>query len=134
MAVSVERSAVLAGQAAAAAARIAHNSFQVDVLGLIPPEGEFRQTPAGEPEVKDLVAIGAIVETNYGTGPYRVKRVDRHVWRGLASYSLVCEGVENGREGYLNEYVAVGGRLLHLFPSNHDEILLIESAGQLTLF
>lgn len=114
--------------------QIGRNSWQVDMIGLkAPPKGNFRQTPAGEPEVKDIVAIGAIVRTNYGTGPYRVRSVSSHAWQGLRYYSLACCGVDGRGDFYLNEFVAVGGRLLHLFPNNDDEILLADPAGQLSL-
>ncbi|NNB08730.1 hypothetical protein HBN83_22795 [Pseudomonas fragi] len=85
----------------------------------------FRQTPHGQPEVDALLAVGDVVSTSYGTGPYRVKRVTRHEWRGLRQFSLVLNDTD-GRKGdsYINELVAVDGRLLKLFANNQDEVFV----------
>lgn len=109
------------------------NSFQVDTLGLKAPDGELRQTPPGQPGVQNIIAIGAVVKTNYGSGPYRVKRIDSAIWKGHRYWNLVCEGLTDQREAYLNELVAVDGRIVALFPNNDDEVLLVNTAGQLTL-
>lgn len=85
----------------------------------------FRQTPHGQPEVDALLTVGDVVWTSYGTGPYRVKCVTRHEWRGLRQFSLVLNDTD-GRKGdsYINELVAVDGRLLKLFANNQDEVFV----------
>ena len=85
----------------------------------------FRQTPHGQPEVDALLAVGDLVWTSYGTGPYLVKCVTCHEWRGLRQFSLVLNDAD-GRKGdsYINELVAVDGRLLKLFANNQDEVFV----------
>lgn len=89
----------------------------------------FRQTPHGQPEVDELLAVGDLVWTSYGTGPYLVKRVIRHEWRGLRQYSLVLNDAD-GRKGdsFINEVVAVDGRLLKMFANNQDEVFVAKRA------
>lgn len=55
---------------------------------------------------------GAIIRTNYKTGPYRVVRVRRFG----QTYSFICHDADDpsGRKGerYLNGYKIIDGRLL----------------------
>jgi hypothetical protein len=95
----------------------------------------LRRTPEGEPAVGDLIQPGMIVTSTFRcgrkitTGPYRVKTVSEHRIAGgpISSWSLVCEDevrAPNKQPGdsYLNELVALNGRILALFERNDDEV------------
>lgn len=104
----------------------ARNPFQADTLEMaLPPDLALRQTPAGQPTVQELCPPGSIVRTNYNTGPYVVRRLAAHTWRGCVSWSLHCSKVNSEKIGYwLNDYVAVDGRLVHLFSNNDDRVIV----------
>ena len=113
-----------------------------------PVEGGYRRTPEGEPTVADLVAPGAIVTTSYGSGPYVVVRVSGPFFydpdalgrtgraqagtgEGFPHYSLKMVRQRDFRaarplaaDSFINEVVAVGGRLLMLFEANGDEVFV----------
>lgn len=78
----------------------------------------FRQTPRGQPRVPQLVGLGAVVTTNYGTGPYRVVAIHEERVMGHQTSSLECERLDRPGQAWLNELVAVDGRILHLFGNN----------------
>lgn len=105
---------------------VARNPFQADTLEMaLPPDLVLRQTPAGRPTVPELCPPGSIVRTSYNTGPYVVRRVASHTWRGCVSWSLHCSKVNSEKIGYwLNDYVAVDGRLVHLFSNNDDRVIV----------
>jgi hypothetical protein len=79
--------------------------------------------PSG-PAMRDLVAAGMAIRTSYNTGPYLVKRISAHENYGVKCYSFACTGVDRHGEYYLNDYVAVDGRILHLFLANDDELII----------
>lgn len=96
---------------------------------------QYRQTPHGQPEVDGLVVPGDTVWTSYGSGPYVVKAVNPYDCQGLRCFSLVLldlggEGRRRKREadGWINEVVAVDGRLLKLFTRNEDEVFVARHA------
>ena len=124
--------------------------YGVETLGQVDP-GAYRRTPAGEATVPELLPPGTIVATSYGTGPYIVVRV-RGPWfydpSGAADpYRRSTRAAPDGREtfphwslelcrvgefvakrplagsAHVNECVAVGGRVLHLFAGNDDEVI-----------
>lgn len=133
---------------------VAHNTFQFKVLEMSLPEPfEPRQTAPGEPTVDELLLPETMIRTNYDSGPYIVHRVFRYalsggspIFDGLFAWSVVCrypdKAVENRDRAYLNEYVAVNGRIVKVFPNNDDEILIVdrencglqEKSGQMRLF
>ena len=105
-----------------------------------PTDGRYRRTPEGQPKVPDFVAPGSVIRTNYDTGPYIVTKVsgpyeyrpddgDGHAYE---HYSLTMVHSSKFRErpakatlkgdSYINELVAVDGRLLKLFEANTDEV------------
>ncbi|MDQ0982679.1 hypothetical protein QFZ45_005945 [Pseudomonas synxantha] len=92
----------------------------------------YRQTPMGQPEVDGLVFPGDTVWTSYGSGPYIVKEVAAQECRGMRCFTLVLLDLgEDGQrkrkreaDGWINEVVAVDGRLLKLFAVNEDEIFV----------
>ena len=93
---------------------------------------QYRQTPIGQPEVDGLVLPGDTVWTSYGSGPYIVKEVAAQECRGMRCFTLVLLDLgESGQrkrkreaDGWINEVVAVDGRLLKLFAVNDDEIFV----------
>jgi len=101
-----------------------------------PPADEFRVTPAGEARVPDLLPVGCLIATNYGTGG-RVVAVERAVYRAIDQRELehfTIRYVPADRYGahrvsearQLHQYVAVGGRILKLFASNADEVTVAD--------
>ena len=111
-----------------------------------PTEEEYRVTPKGQKTVPQIVKVGDIVRTSYGTGPYRVEKITgpykQHYdaakgqqVKAPESYSFVLSDVDAKRtkEGklpknysysYINELVAVDDRLLALFMANEDEVFI----------
>ncbi|MGY1417389.1 hypothetical protein [Pseudomonas aeruginosa] len=107
----------------------AHSAYQAEV-GMRDPLA-YRQTPYGQPEVDALVKPGDQVWTNYDSGPYRVLEVKRYECGGLRCYSLVmCALTERKPSAWINELVAVDGRLRKLFANNMDEVYVV-GAGAL---
>ncbi len=135
----------------------ATTTFQAE-MGM-PDEGEYRTTPEGQPTVPELVQVGDVVTTNYGTGPYRVINVEREDvyddtieeddWDAGPAPDLpdypphwVIEAVDLGakqkKDGtwpekskvWLGELVAVDGEILHLFKNNDDQVTVIAKAGE----
>lgn len=106
-------------------------------LGLTPC-GEYRQTPEGNPTVKDLCPVGSVITTNYDTGPYIVRSVTEYFIgpeggypSRLSCWSLaMCLKSEPRKKAdyFINELVAVHGRLLKLFVANTDEIFVQRKA------
>lgn len=96
----------------------------------------FRETPEGQPTVADLVKPGMTIRTSYGTGG-KVLSVDGPFTEQLQpggqvyppSYTIVL--TKNGKkpDGWINELVAVDGRILKLFENNDDEVFLEAEAA-----
>lgn len=107
----------------------AHNPYQADILEFeLDPEGHYRTEAPNGPTVQDLCPLGTIVATNYSTGPYVVRTVSSHKWKGKRSWCLTCSQLGSKKaDSYLNDYVAVDGRIRHLFGNNTDEVLILES-------
>lgn len=119
-------------------------------LGPLP----LRATPPGEPKVPEILKPGTVVRTSYGNNPYVVLKVDGpffyHPPEEAAAYeewSLHLVRPEEWSAGrkepsaWINEVVAVGGRLLMLFANNADEVLIQDAQPpacrkpvQMTLF
>lgn len=143
---------------------VAHTAYQFEVLGMsLPTPFDARQTESGQSTIEELLLPGMMIKTNYGSGPYIVHEVNRYalseerslILSGLVAWSIVCmspDDVEMNRSvdylrstnrlHYLNEYVAVDGRFIQVFPNNDDEILIVDNpdflrdrkTGQLRLF
>ncbi len=107
----------------------AENPYQV-TLGQ-PAPGTYRKPRKGQATVADICPPGALVKTNYGTGPFRVTTVLESVWKApdgteWTSWSLRLKDAATGVPGYsLNNFVAVQGRILHLFANNDDEVIVM---------
>jgi hypothetical protein len=100
----------------------------------VPDRGRYRRTPHGEPIVADLVHPGMTVRTSYSTGGV-VVRVEPWEFRSASGevfphHTIVY--VPPGREQryrdsdlhWINECVAIGGRILMLFEANTDEVFI----------
>lgn len=93
---------------------------------------QYRQTPLGQPEVDSLVFPGDTVWTSYSTGPYVVREVSSYDCQGMRCFTLVLVDLgdetphKRKREAYswINEVVAVDGRLLKLFANSFDEVFI----------
>lgn len=114
-----------------------------DVWGLEAPEAEPEaaepadqwRRPSG-PSVRELCPPGTIVRTNYGTGPYEVVDVSgphsfEHEGERLEHFSLnLCHVAQRPAKGkpkahaWVNDLVAVDGRLLKICGNNDDEVLI----------
>ncbi|HBO3659205.1 TPA: hypothetical protein L4T04_005235 [Pseudomonas aeruginosa] len=105
-------------------------SAQRDIGGFHGPYA-YRQTPHGQPEVDELVKPGDQVWTSYDSGPYKVLEVKRYTVEGMRVYSLVMTALNQRKpSAWVNELVAVDGRLLKLFANNMDEVFVV-GAGAL---
>lgn len=103
-----------------------------------PTDGLTYRTPAGPP-IHALVRPGTVVTTSYGSGPYHVHQLSGpHTFRPkeggeFAHWSLILSPIRDfdpassrfpKGDHFINEVVAVNGRLLHLFENNDDEVLI----------
>ena len=131
-----------------------HSSYVWSLSGRAspPPLDLLRIEDPSRPSFGDLVAVGSVVRTGYGTGPYRVNSVTRwEAFPGVFCWSIsgleMVDGVavKGGGYGIVNELlVEWEGDTPHfrkLFRANKDEVFL-EAAisyvatrkGQLELF
>ncbi len=106
---------------------------------------DYRSTPKGQKIVPEILVPGTIVRTSYGEREYRVLRVTgpytessfEETWIYPPHYSISLCDVEDwkkhkskiwkhpSRLAGINEVVAIDGRLLKLFKSNEDEVIII---------
>lgn len=96
----------------------------------------FRRTPPGQPKVPDLVQHGTAIRTSYGTGGLVSAVCGPYIYRATNGRVYEHYTIEYVREEHwnaphskhlcwLNELVAVNGRLLHLFEANDDEVFIL---------
>ena len=111
----------------------AHTSSQYELGYPIEKGMIFRITPFGEPRIPAVIPVGAIIKTNYGAGPYKVKEIIKNIVMSYETYSFICMDINNVGRYYLNEFVAIDGRILKLFGNNNDEIFIVKAEGQLSL-
>lgn len=120
-----ERTAKAAAKRKAISPLLLRSSYVADLNGYRVTQNMLRH-PAGPPLPK-LIKRGTIVKTSYDTGPYVVKEVSPYTDYGVETHSLKCRHVNGGGgEYFLNELVAVDGRVLHLFLANEDEVFIID--------
>jgi len=111
----------------------AHSLYAAE-LGA-PDPGHYRWTPAGAPDVAALVLPGMVIRTSYGTGGtvVGVEGPFVHVapdGRDYRHFTIVYVPSERfGRHGkgdlnWINECVAVDGRILKLLEVNLDEVFI----------
>lgn len=120
------------------------NQFLRDVIYSAPPEGwriTYRQTPAGQPLVPDLLQPGDRIEirrTLYGSA--HVEPATVHSVAGPFHYpdpgpdypcfSIVLRDGKGRADGHINECVAIDGVVRGLFEANDIEIRGMEIALQ----
>lgn len=110
----------------------AHSAYSAS-LGT-PDPGLYRRTPPGQPSVPELVGPGATVRTSYGTGGV-VVRIEASTFTAesgevFAHHTIVYvppDRADRHRDSdlrWINECVAVDGRILMLFEANRDEVFV----------
>lgn len=115
----------------------ATSEYQRDVAGLAAPI-QYRQTPHGQPGVDQLVRIGDTIWTSYCSGPYVVCGVKPYECYGMRVFTLELRDLgrasgagkrsKRDPDGWINELVAVDGRILKLFANNDDEVYVARTA------
>lgn len=102
----------------------------------------YRKTPNGQDTVEDLIKPGTIVKTNYGDTEYIVKSVTKYIYKPIErpddhtfeNYSLVLIDKKTNKGGsYLNELVAVDGKILKLFMANDDEVFILGNIDEMPI-
>lgn len=112
----------------------AHSTYTAG-LG-VPDRHQYRRTPPGAPTVAALVHLGDTVATSYNTGGVVIE-VKEYFYVAPAGESLshftVVYVPPNRATKYsdidhrwINECVAVDGRILMLFKANTDEVFVVE--------
>lgn len=115
----------------------AHTTYQREIGGFDESTPYSFRTPRGT-EITKLLQPGCILVTNYDSGPYVLVKIlppftHRFPEGRFKSWDLHCDYLRppHGRTRkwpeiccYLNDYVAVDGRLLQLFENNDDEVLI----------
>lgn len=114
----------------------AHSTYMAS-LG-VPDRRQYRRTPPGAPTVADLVRPGDTVATSYNTGGVVIE-VKEYFYAAptgetLSHFSIVYvppDRAANSRDTdrhWINECVAVDGRILMLFEANTDEVFVVDRA------
>lgn len=114
----------------------AHSIFTAD-LG-VPDRCRYRRTPPGARTVADLVRTGDTVSTSYSTGGVVIE-VKEYFYAAptgetLSHYTVIYvppDRVATYRDAdrhWINECVAMDGRILMLFEANTDEVFVVEGA------
>lgn len=112
---------------------LAHSLYSAE-LGAHDP-GHYRLTPPCAPDVPALVRPGMTVRTSYGTGGIVVAIEGPTIHRGqdgreYPHFTIIYVPMERfdrhsaAGHCWINECVAVGGRILMLFEANDDEIFV----------
>ncbi|MDN5925596.1 MAG: hypothetical protein L0I29_00800 [Hyphomicrobiales bacterium] len=118
----------------------AHSTYTAS-LGA-PDRCRYRCTLPGAPTVADLVHPGDTVSTSYDTGGVVIE-VKEHFYAAptgetLSHFTIVYVPPDRAAKHgdtdrhWINECVAVGGRILKLFEANTDEVFVvgrIQTAG-----
>ena len=128
-----KRTAEAAAARKTVAPRPPHNSYIADLNGYRVTQDMLRH-PSGTPLPK-IIQVGTLIKTSYETGPYAVKKILPCSDYGVQTYHLTCRSPTRNGEFFLNELVAVDGRILALFLANEDEVFILDDiptpAGQL---
>jgi hypothetical protein len=101
---------------------------------------ELRRTPPGQKTAAGLLDYGDLIETSYGTGPYKVVSVNETRSMNVlptCSLVLVEPDTEPNADGtfpdtaksYINELVAQDGEIKELFANNDDRVVKKGKAG-----
>jgi len=112
---------------------LAHSLYSAE-LGASDP-GHYRSTPSGAPDVAALVHPGMVIRTSYGRGGTVIGVEGPYVHiapdgRDYPHFTIVYVPSERfGRHGtldrnWINECVAVDGRILKLLEANLEEVFI----------
>ncbi|OBZ97485.1 hypothetical protein ADU59_00200 (plasmid) [Pararhizobium polonicum] len=112
---------------------LAHSLYSAE-LGAHDPGG-YRSTPNGAPDVAALVHPGMVIRTSYGTGgtvigvegPYVHVAPDGRDYPHFTIAYVTTERFDrHGKldRSWINECVAVDGRILKLLEANLDEVFI----------
>lgn len=107
-----------------------NNGFQGDKIE--PPAEMLRLPIPGEPDVPDLVHPGDFIKTSYDTGGIVVGIYPR-IFHGITIYHIAfvnrMDAAENSLKKHnfsgINDVVARGGKLCHLFKDNKDTFKIV---------
>lgn len=114
----------------------AHSTYTAD-LG-VPDRRRYRRTPPGAATVADLVRPGDAVSTSYNTGGVVIE-VKEYFYAAptgetLSHFTIVYVPANQATKyrdtdhHWINECVAVDGRILMLFEANSDEVFVVDQA------
>lgn len=115
------------------------SSYLAEINHCTPAPDELRAEDPGKPTAGDLIRIGSIVRTSYGTGPYLVDRVTSHdyysdfrAW-SITGFTMDRDGTFRRNEAnrfWINELVADWSEgkavIRKLFLAN-DDVLSIDA-------
>lgn len=114
----------------------AHSTYTAG-LG-VPDRCRYRRTPPGAATVADLVRPGDTVSTSYNTGGVVIE-VKEYFYAAptgetLSHFTIVYVPANRATKyrdtdhHWINECVAVNGRILMLFEANSDEVFVVDQA------
>ncbi|MEX0408736.1 hypothetical protein ABGN05_24125 [Aquibium sp. LZ166] len=114
----------------------AHSTYTAG-LG-VPDRRQYRRTPPGAPTAADLVWPGDTVATTYNTGGVVIE-VKEYFYAAptgetLSHFTIVYVPADRATKyrdtdhHWINECVAVDGRILMLFEANADEVFVVDRA------
>jgi hypothetical protein len=112
---------------------LAHSLYSVS-LGAHDP-GRYRSTPCGAPDVGALVRPGMTVRTSYGTGGVVIEVAGPTIHltpdgREYPHFTIVYVPADRFGQhskldsNWINECVAIDGRILKLLEANSDEVFI----------
>lgn len=106
-------------------------------LNRLPPltEADVRVEDPCRPVLGDLIRPGALVKTNYGTGPYLVDAVKRCEYQGFTCWSLAMRAAPEGTAPDGPSHAWIGDlivefdgeepRFRKIYRDNDDEVFVI---------
>jgi hypothetical protein len=114
----------------------AHSAYTADLDA--PDRRQYRRTPPGEPTVADRVRPGDPVATSYNTGGVVIEVKENFyaapTGEALSHLTIVyvpparAANYRDADRHWINECVAVDGRILMLFKANTDEVFVVACA------
>lgn len=112
----------------------AHSTFTAG-LG-VPDRRQYRRTPPGAPNVADLARPGDTVATSYHTGGVVIAVTesfyDAPTGETLSHLTIVYVPADRAAKyrdndlRWINECVAIDGRIRMLFEANADEVFVVD--------
>ncbi len=122
-----------------------NSKYSRDLSVLGPPDaGELRREEESRPTIGELLPVGTVIRSSYGTGPYRIESVTRYqTYPAFHSWSLVLIDQKDGDFirtkndfCYINELVVEWDgeepRFRKLFATNNDEVFIVRQFAPTT--